>query len=296
MPAADVAQAHAAQRQALAVSAAAVAARAWTRVDPAAISTTWQRQLTAVAGAVSGAQLASAQTADPYVQAALLADGAPASAQYAVAAGAFAGVAADGRGLVTLLYEPAITALAGVQGGQPPGNALRAGLRQLNMLVRTEVADAGRTADQVAATTHGVAGYVRLTVGHSCSRCIILAGRWYPYSAGFQRHPRCDCVMIPAAEGDDPPQSPQGLYDTMTPEQRQAAGWSKAEQQAIADGADIAAVTNIHRGGLYVAGGRQFTHEAAGRRPRITPRQIYIEAGNDRDEAIRLLKLHGYIR
>src|SRR5690348_18342012 len=32
----------------------------------------------------------------------------------------------------------------------------------------------------------------------SCQRCAILAGRWYRWSQGFLRHPRCDCVNLPA--------------------------------------------------------------------------------------------------
>lgn len=103
--------------------------------------------------------------------------------------------------------------------------------------------------------------------------------------------------MVPAPEDAEPLSSPESAYGNLTPEERSRAGWSQAEQKAIDLGADIIAVTNIHRkGSLYTAGGRQFTREGAGRRPRITPRQIFVEAGNNRAEAIRLLKLHRYIR
>jgi hypothetical protein len=109
----------------------------------------------------------------------------------------------------------------------------------------------------------------------------------------------CDCIHIPvaAAEAAGIVQDPMVVYQAMSPEERTRAGWSRAEQQAIADGADIAAVANVHRGGVFVAGGRKFTHEGRSRRrPRITPEQIYREAGGGRDEALRLLRLHGYIR
>lgn len=288
----DLAQAHYAWRQVTVAAAAALAARQWAAVDQAEIAASWAARLPIVVATTTSGQYAAAQTADSYAGAVL---GQP-WVEYAVVAAALAGTAADGRDLASLLYQPVVTALAAVRGGQPVRPALALAATQLDTMVRTEVADAGRTADQIAATTHGADGYVRLTVGQSCSRCVILAGRWYPYSTGFLRHPRCDCVMVPARAGDEPAQTPEGLYATMTAGQRSAAGWSQAEQRAIAAGADIAAVTNIHRGGLYVAGGRQFTREAAGRRPRITPRQIYLEAGDDRAEAIRLLKLHRYIR
>jgi len=293
----ESAQRHYTNRQALTNAASADAKRRWRLVDPNNIATSWTRQSAALTVTVSGAQAAAATSADPYVQATLAAQGSPAVAEYAVAALALAGVTADGRDLHSLLFEPAITALVGIKGGQDPDRALAAGLAQLDTMVRTEVADAGRTADQIATTTHGADGYVRLTVGPTCNRCLILAGRWYRYSTGFERHPNCDCVMVPAPEDAEPLTSPEAVYADLSPAERTAAGWSQAEQHAIDLGADIVAVTNIHRAGsLYTAGGRQFTREAAGKRPRITPRQIFIEAGNNRDDAIRLLKLHRYIR
>jgi hypothetical protein len=287
------------ERQVLVVAAGAMAARSWSQVDAANISASWTRQVLPLYVSVSTAQLAAAQGADVYVQSSLAAQGLAPAAEYAVAAGALAGVAADGRDLASLLYQPAITALTGLQSGRSVGEALSLGALQLDLIVRTEVADAGRVADGIATTTAPAAtGYIRLVVGETCSRCIILAGRVYEWSQGFERHPRCDCIMVPVGDANPAEllQSPEAIFAAMTPEERSAAGWSRAEQQAIADGADIAAVTNVHRGGIYTAGGRKFTHEAAGRRPRITPEQIYREAGGDRAEAVRLLRLHKYIR
>jgi hypothetical protein len=43
------------------------------------------------------------------------------------------------------------------------------------------------------------------------------------------------------------------------------------------------------------ADGRLYTTEAAGRRPRIMPEQIFKDA-TSRTDAIRLLRLHGFIR
>lgn len=68
----------------------------------------------------------------------------------------------------------------------------------------------------------------------------------------------------------------------------------KAGAQAVRNGADMAKVVNARRG-MYTADGRLFTHEAAGQRPRIMPEQILRDAAGSRDEAIRLLRLHGYI-
>lgn len=61
----------------------------------------------------------------------------------------------------------------------------------------------------------------------------------------------------------------------------------------------MARVINARRA-IYTAGGRTFTRDSTtrrgtGRKARLTPDQIYIEAGGNRDEALRLLKLHGYL-
>src|SRR4029078_24859 len=111
----------------------------------------------------------------------------------------FAGRASDGGNLASLLYQPAITALMSIGSGAAVDRALAGGRANLDMIVRTQVADAGRGADQAALTARPqVQGYVRQIVGATCSRCVILAGRFYRWNAGFQRHPRCDCIHVPA--------------------------------------------------------------------------------------------------
>lgn len=63
------------------------------------------------------------------------------------------------------------------------------------------IQDAGRTAAAVDMLTRSsVTGYVRTLNGPTCPRCAVLAGRFYRYSQGFQRHPRCDCLMTPTTK------------------------------------------------------------------------------------------------
>lgn len=76
------------------------------------------------------------------------------------------------------------------------------------------------------------------------------------------------------------------MYDSLSVAERQRAGWSLADQQAIADGADLTAVTNMK--GVTSSGAKR-------RAGRPLPSEIYKQAGS-RDEAIRLLREHGYIR
>jgi hypothetical protein len=202
---------------------------------------------------------------------------------------ALTGVASDGRDLMTLLYQPVITALVGIGSGNDVPRALASGRSVLDMIVRTQVADAGRAADQVAmAARPQVTGYVRMLVGRSCSRCAILAGRHYSWQADFKRHPRCDCTAVPAREdtADDLRTDPRRYFDSLSTAE-QSRQFTVAGAEAIRSGADIAQVVNA-RSGMYSAAGQSLTDggrdpwpgrdsahagadPARGRRPRRSP-------------------------
>lgn len=209
----------------------------------------------------------------------------------AVQTSALVGIASDGRDLGSLLYGAVAQAKVATQ-TSPVDQALQAGGRWLSRAVQTQVSDAGRAAAGVAIVSRRqVSGYVRMVNPPCCSRCAVLAGRFYRYSAGFLRHPRCDCTHIPATEdvAGDLRTDPAALL-----REGQITGLSKADAQALDDGADFGRVVNAHRG-VYVAGGRKFTTAAAGKTPRLMPEQIYRDA-TDRADAIRLLHRHGYLR
>jgi hypothetical protein len=223
----------------------------------------------------------------------------------------FAGIASDGRPLTTLLTQPAGTTLRAIRDGAPPRTAAVLGATQLDMIVRSEVADAGRVATGVEVTATPTLGYVRMLSPPSCSRCAVLAGRFYRWNSGFQRHPRCDCIHIPATEdqADDLRTDPQAYFDSLS-EAEQNRVFTNAGGQAIRDGADLGRVVNARRGMTTTASGRLTPQRVSGRDVftttegtrrrrrgpvRLMPEQIYLEARGSRDEAIRLLRLHGYI-
>jgi hypothetical protein len=140
-----------------------------------------------------------------------------------------------------------------------------------------------------------VTGYVRMIVGKTCPRCLILAGKRYRWNSGFRRHPRCDCRHVPYVESvpDDVTVNPDAYVAALSAEEQdQLLG--KAGAEAVRAGADLARVVNARRGVTAAADGRLYTTEAAGRRPRLMPEQIFRDA-RDRDDAIRLLRLHGYL-
>lgn len=186
-------------------------------------------------------------------------------------------------------------------------------------LAESLVQDAARAAQQVDLTTRPRLAHVRHLNLPSCSRCAVLAGRVYRWSEMFQRHPGCDCVMIPTTLAND-----ELTYDMgELAESGQVTGLSKADRRALADGADFNQVVNAKRGGLHrlnfgksgtvtaslegmtsrgVAGKRlgDLQKVAGSRyrrsgRVRLTPASIYQAAAGDRDEALRLLRLHGYV-
>lgn len=296
MAVAKIAAQHAERQVQLGRRVARALAALWQQVDVANIAGSWRSLLPQALAVVGTSQATAAASAGLYVDDVLADAGLPTAAAGRVAPGAFAGVASDGRDLAGLLYQPAVVALRQLEQGAPPARAVATGRFTLDLIGRTQVADAGRTADGVAITVRPqLRGYVRMVVGKTCARCLILAGRRYEWNAGFQRHPRCDCRHVPVAEDvpDDVRTDPAAYFDALDhDEQDDLLGRAGAE--AVRAGADLAQVVNAGRG-MVTAEGRLFTTEAAGRRPRLMPEQVYREAAGSRDEAIRLLRMHGYI-
>jgi hypothetical protein len=148
---------------------------------------------------VTAGQIAAAQLADPYLARVLAETGQPNTPVAAVRARGFAGVAADGRSLPGFLAG-AVVAAKQARSEMFTNDALAVGSRWLDMATETIIADTARSAVTVGITVRpDIDGYVRSTGGHACSRCQVLAGKFYPYSAGFLRHPRCHCVNTPTS-------------------------------------------------------------------------------------------------
>jgi hypothetical protein len=296
MTAESVARSQYADRARLAKSTTTAATSAWRQLDPSDLDA-WRQQQAELAVVVAGAQQTAARDADDYLTAVLDAQDINPTATGRVWPGAFAGVASDGRDLVSLLGQPTIATKLAIATGAPINEAMATGLAVLQMIVGTQVADAGRVADAtaLAARPHAT-GYVRMVVGKTCARCAILAGRWYQWSTGFRRHPKCDCIHIPSREAiaTDLRLNPRALVDA-----GRVTGLSRAAQEAIGLGADPAQVVNANRG-MYTAGGKRLTREGTSRRGlagpgvRLMPEQILRDASN-RDDAVRQLREHSFI-
>jgi hypothetical protein len=232
------AERHYAYQQQVTAAVVRAAQLAWARVSLADLDGSWAAVAGGLLTLVTAAQVAAARDADPYLAAVLAEMGHPDDPAGQVQPAAFAGVASDGRGLGSLLDEALVTVKVGLKARTAPERALASGGSQLEMLAQTTVQDTGRAAVSAGmiARPH-VKGYVRILVPPSCSRCVILAGRVYRYSTGFQRHPRCNCAMAPATDLGD---AEEQTVDPMAAVRAgQVRGLSKAEEAAISDGADL---------------------------------------------------------
>jgi len=158
---------------------------------------------------------------------------------------------------------------------------------EFDRLVESIVQDAARAAESVAVAVRPDIYHVRYVNPPCCSPCAILAGRAYRWSTGFQRHPGCDCVMIPTTVASPYAQDPEQLV-----REGKVTGLSKADLRALADGGDLGRIVNVRskKAGLFQSG------QALTRAGRPTPAGIYHLAGDDREKALALLRQHGYIR
>lgn len=258
-------------------------------------------------------QMQAAQDAIDSIEPMLAEQGIQAPPTAAVAAASsFAGTAMDGRPLASL-FEQATSAGATA------------------LMAVTQIQDAARAAAGTAIVTRPRVGYVRMLNPPSCSRCAILAGRFYRWSNGFDRHPGCDCRHIPSVENvaGDLTTDPRAYYDSLDEAGRIKFAGSKANYQAIEDGADMNQVINIYRrgrnGGLGLAQpisplereyGLKFTTagstdrsrayqqqvglglrdatRSAGTRRRIMPESIYANA-ESREQALEMLRANGWV-
>lgn len=223
------------------------------RITAAALVRTRKaRSAVEVAQIVAAFQLLAARDAVASVPNMLAEQGIPDEPVATVATASLAGVASDGRTLEGLF----------AQASSPFA---------LSMMVATQVQDAARGAASVAtAVRPNVTGYVRMLNPPSCSRCAILAGKFYKWNDGFQRHPKCDCRHIPSTEdrAGDLTTNPDAYfhslpgaadlekrYPDLTIAARREAGvysqediFTKAGAQAIRDGGDISQIVNARRG------------------------------------------------
>lgn len=165
----------------------------WQELDQRDLTASWEALVgPKIVETVTAGQAAAAALADPYLSAAVAADGGDPAAGARIRPGAFAGYAADGRALDSLLYLPVITSKQAIAAGASEVEAMMRGLNQLLRMAASEVTDAGRSATGAGiAGRRTIQGYIRIATSPCCARCAILSGKEFGWNRGFQRHPRC---------------------------------------------------------------------------------------------------------
>ncbi|MFD4912845.1 hypothetical protein ACFWNR_06435 [Streptomyces virginiae] len=273
----EVALAFYVRQQRIVRRAANEAQAVWRRLPLSNWEAAWQGAAAAgLVGAISSGQAEAAAHADAYVAAVIAADGLDSRPGGKLDPLGFAGVAADGRPLKSLMYESVLEARWLVEEvGTAEVDAMIGGLEKLLKAVTTEVADAGRTATGASiAGNRTINGYIRIASAPCCARCAILSGKEFGWNMGFQRHPRCDCVHMPATliarsslrrghlnRNEVFPTTGRGGARGIVDADKYFQSLSHLEQnriftiagaQAIRDGASITSVVNARRG-MYTA-------------------------------------------
>lgn len=304
----------------------------------------WERTWRDIVGpqvvkVIDSGQAAAAAASSDYVAAALAEFDMPTVAPSTFNPDAFVGFTGGGIDTLTATYQAVIEA-AGAQyeADLNTDQALEAGERFITELAASIMADTMRAAEEVAMVQRPwVDGYVRIVEPGACSRCIVLAGKFFLFNEGFLRHPRCRCNHAPAPSDPDrrndliAAESPERIFDSLS-EAEQDKVFTAAGAQAIRNGADIQRVVSARRGMSTVGqsrtqrrliNGEEFTVNVTRRqqvrtgpgdtfvttagtsrrgrvrgqtaRIRLMPESILEIAAGDRQELLRLLRVHGYI-
>lgn len=282
--------------------------RAWRNIEPGRISESWSYALSSAMPVFAGAQTRAALAGSTYAAATLAEQGDYVAPTALVAVESFAGFASDGRQLASLLYRPVVAAKARIGAGMPTESAMDVGLRLLDQILRTQIADTARQAGGIDIAMRAGVGYVRMLNEPSCPDCTVQGGKWFRWNAGFLRHPNCDCVHCASTAGSLQAARDEGLitdpYEAFSRLSRadQDRRYGAGNAQAIRDGADIGQVVNSRRGmtpnGNFTTEGTSKRGNAAkglapGQR-RMTPELIYRQS-KTRQEALDMLALHGFV-
>ena len=227
------------------------------------------------------------------------------------------GYAASGGSLYDYFSGPVYDSLTLIRQGMSVDEALNRAGRAYGSLASLGIADTARQAAGADTATRRNVGYIRVVSPGACSRCMILAGKFYRWNEGFLRHPHCYCRHVPSTQSlaGDMITDPMEAFNDLS-EAEQDRRFGKESAQAIRDGADISQVVNARSGvasigsparrgrsvGSYTTSGtanlrglnKSFYNQIGGNGPRLTPEGIYSQA-KSRDEAIALLRSNGYI-
>jgi hypothetical protein len=285
-------------QQALSAAAAAQASTIWRAAAGDDFDLAFSRASSSLFAVVVAAQTTAAATGLAYVPAVLAEQGIDATSVADVDPARFAGGTSEGMPVEHALAAAPIKAKEAMGRVASTALALQAADDWIQAITLDAVRDANRDATAAGmAVRPAVGGWVRMLNPPSCRRCLILAGKFFRWNQGFQRHPRCDCRHIPSREAvaGDLTVDPYAYFRSLDkPAQDRLFGANDA--QAIRDGADIYRVANVRMRGLArVTGRRGWQARRYGSPSKMTIDDVYAAAGDDRAKAVELMRENGFI-
>lgn len=222
--------------------------RLWNRVDVAELDVSWAVVAPSMVELASAAQVANAKDSNRYATAV--------SADYGVNSRerivpeAFEGVDGSGRDVEGLLHGAVTTTKQAIGAGSGLAEAFLSGGAYLAAMMKTALADVGRSSDLTAATGKGFTRYVRIINPGACSRCAILAGK-SDYRTAFKRHPACRCTSAPVLDTGRTASglidSPEDYFDSLSAAEQDRI-FTRGGAEAIRAGADPISVVSARRG------------------------------------------------
>ena len=282
------------KQQTIQLNAKARLAAYWHKVG-LDLDTSWRRVRPAATRTLSQAMHETALHAALFVDELMIATDQTAEPEMLVNPYAFLGSLPNTMPLDTA-FEPAIyRTKQAIKNGYAFPLAKQAGLAYIMQTIGTALADLRRDIISVDTVQRpALTGYVRVVAPPACSRCIILAGKWFRWNEGFQRHPNCDCIHLPVtseqwAVSEGWFADPYAYFNSVS-ERDQDRLFGRWGAQAIRDGADIYQVENQRRRGLTVS--RKAVSKQTS--TRLTPTDIY-SLNLSREKTIQLLERNGYI-
>lgn len=291
-------------QQKIAVTTAGGVGKLWGRMG-SDFDESWREIRPDVIELTRVGRTAAAVSSVGYTTAVLAETGQTATPVGVVVPRAFVTAAPDGRPMENLLDSAVVKSKIAIRRGSSTDEALRVGGSWLTGALLTAVADTSRSVVSAdIGQRPSLTGYVRMLNAPSCSRCVILAGKWFRWNQGFQRHPRCDCRHIPAPENlaGDFQTDPYAYFDSLSEDdqnklfrphgvsRQRAADVGRSNARAIRDGGDIYRVENIRLRDL----GTSRSARLYGTPTKMTVDDIYRTAGT-RTNAIRMMTEQGYI-
>lgn len=268
-------------QQAIAATTVAALDTLWRRMDDD-FDKSWQDIRPTALDLVGAGRAAAVRSAIEYTPLALDEMNIDAPAVAGLEGSAFLTAAPSGVAVATILDSTPIRAKQAIANGFTVAQSLATARQWLTSMSLTLMADTRREVYQAdMGIRFNLSGYTRMVNMPSCRDCLILAGKWYRWNTGFDRHPHCDCTHIPANEdvAGDLTTDPYKAFESMSRvEQEKMFGASAA--RAIRDGADIYKVYG------------QTASKMRSANNRID--RIYRTAGH-RTNAVKMLRERGFI-